>query len=416
MNLNIDLKSLILSSSVIFSLFLTNPTTALDNGLAIHPPMGWMSWLRFGCSYRCDLDPDNCISERLFREIADAMVDKGFLAAGYEYLSIDDCWSAGKRDENGKLYADPKRFPSGMKGLADYVHSRGLKLGVYLNIGSKTCAGYPGTHDHIEIDAQTMAEWGVDKIKFDGCYAGLDDYTRDFPAMKEALNKTGRPILYSCQWPMYAKYHGGVVNYTTIAKTCNMFRALTDIYYNYHSVESMILYWATDPYNFTSVVGAGAWNDPDQLTIGNSGLSEAQEKVQMAMWAMMAAPLLVSNDLRNIKTSSRNILLNRNVIAINQDPLGIQARRYLQSGSISVWHKSVVPEGSIALAFMNIAKTGSGTKVEYTLDTLPGVKLDRIYDLFEVFEMKWLGRYSPEQTIFLDVEPTSVVLLKALAV
>ncbi|ESO09162.1 hypothetical protein HELRODRAFT_74316 [Helobdella robusta] len=398
---------------LLLNAFTSDVSWALDNGLALTPPMGWMSWLRFLCSYRCDLDPENCISERLFIQIADRMAEDGYLDAGYNYLSIDDCWMEMSRDANNRLQADAKRFPSGMKALADYVHSKRLKLGLYLDIGVKTCAGYPGSHGFIDLDAQTMADWGVDMIKFDGCHANLTDYARDFPAMARALNKTGRPIVYSCQWPMYAKYFGGEVNYTAIAKTCNMFRALTDIYINYHSVESMILYWGSNPYNFSSVVGPGSWNDPDVLTIGNSGLSEKQEKVQMAMWAIMVSPMLMSNDLRNVKKSSRDILLNKNVIAINQDPLGIQGTRYLQSGSISVWQKPVLPRGSIAIAIMSTANNGNPILTEYSLSSLPTVRPDQIYEIFEVFEMKSLGLFMPYQIIKVYVEATGVVLLKA---
>uniref|UniRef100_A0A7N6BIA4 Alpha-galactosidase n=1 Tax=Anabas testudineus TaxID=64144 RepID=A0A7N6BIA4_ANATE len=176
---------------------------ALDNGLALTPTMGWLHWERFMCNINCDKDPDNCISEKLYMQMADVMVKEGWKDAGYEYVCIDDCWPSHDRDAKGRLQADPRRFPGGIKKLADYVHSKGLKLGIYGDVGKNTCAGYPGSLGYYEVDAQTFADWGVDLLKFDGCYMNWTLLGEGYVNMSKALNKTGKSILYSCEWPLY---------------------------------------------------------------------------------------------------------------------------------------------------------------------------------------------------------------------
>uniref|UniRef100_A0A8I5NSJ4 Alpha-galactosidase n=1 Tax=Papio anubis TaxID=9555 RepID=A0A8I5NSJ4_PAPAN len=177
---------------------------ALDNGLARTPTMGWLHWERFMCNLDCQEEPDSCISEKLFMEMAELMVSDGWKDAGYEYLCIDDCWMAPQRDLEGRLQADPQRFPHGIRQLANYVHSKGLKLGIYADVGNKTCAGFPGSFGYYDIDAQTFADWGVDLLKFDGCYCdSLEKLADGYKHMSLALNRTGRSIVYSCEWPLY---------------------------------------------------------------------------------------------------------------------------------------------------------------------------------------------------------------------
>jgi alpha-galactosidase len=175
----------------------------LDNGLALTPPMGWMHWQRFRCLVDCDAYPDECINEKLFRSMADHLAADGYLEAGYEYLIIDDCWASKERDDQGRLQPNATRFPNGIKALADYVHSKGLKFGIYGDYGTKTCAGYPGSYGHLETDAKTFAEWEVDYLKLDGCYADVDNLEQGYIEMGRYLNQTGRPIVYSCSWPAY---------------------------------------------------------------------------------------------------------------------------------------------------------------------------------------------------------------------
>uniref|UniRef100_A0ABI7Y8K1 Alpha-galactosidase n=1 Tax=Felis catus TaxID=9685 RepID=A0ABI7Y8K1_FELCA len=177
---------------------------ALDNGLAMTPTMGWLHWERFMCNVDCQEEPDSCISEKLFMQMAELMDSDGWKDVGYEYLCIDDCWMAPKRDSKGRLQADPKRFPGGIQGLANYVHSKGLKLGIYADVGNKTCAGFPGSFGYYDIDAQTFADWGVDLLKFDGCHCdSMEHLENGYKHMSLALNRTGRSIVYSCEWPLY---------------------------------------------------------------------------------------------------------------------------------------------------------------------------------------------------------------------
>ncbi|CAG08335.1 unnamed protein product [Tetraodon nigroviridis] len=308
----------------ILVLFSVGPAAvALDNGLALTPTMGWLHWERFMCNTDCDRDPDNCISERLYMQMADVMVKEGWKEAGYEYVCIDDCWPSPRRNIFGRLQADPKRFPGGIKKLAEYVHSRGLKLGIYADVGSLTCAGYPGSLGYYDTDAQTFAEWGVDLLKFDGCYMNLTMLGEGYMNMSKALNKTGRSILYSCEWPLY-EWPLKKPNYTAIRETCNHWRNSQDVSDSWSSIKSILAWTAAYQDTIVPSAGPGGWNDPDMLVIGNFGLSHDQQESQMALWAIMAAPLLMSNDLRDICPRSKKLLQNRHVIAINQDPLGKQ--------------------------------------------------------------------------------------------
>lgn len=386
---------------------------SLDNGVARTPPMGWLSWERFECNTDCDGDPDNCISEYLYKKMADIMVTDGYLAAGYQYVDIDDCWLSKSRDSEGRLQADPVRFPSGIKGLADYMHAKGLKLGVYGDVGTRTCAGFPGSEGYMHRDAQTLADWGVDMLKFDGCNADLEQFENGFPKMGRALNATGRHIVYSCEWPMYEKAHGGKPDYARIAATCNVFRQLTDIYDSWGSVLGMIEYFGDDPGNFSLVAGPGAWNDPDQLVIGNFGLSRDQEKFQMAMWCMLASPLLFSVDLKTIPKWSKDLLQNPRLIAINQDTLGIQAKRIVNNNNgLSIWIKAIEPLGSRAIAFMYTKDHGYPLKVAVTLYDI-GLAASGGYDVEEVFSGSHLGKYKPWDVFVCYVNPTGVYLITA---
>ncbi|CAG5114833.1 unnamed protein product, partial [Candidula unifasciata] len=300
---------------------------ALDNGLALTPPMGWLSWERFRCNVDCQNDPDNCISEKLYMKMADLMVSEGYRDAGYQYVNIDDCWPAKERDSNGRLVADPVRFPNGIQALARYVHSKGLKLGIYEDFGSKTCAGYPGSEFYLETDAKTFAEWEIDSLKFDGCNSDPADMPYGYPVMGRFLNMTGRPILFTCQWPGYMYGAGLKPDYAAVRETCNQWRNYDDVQDSWGSVLDIIEHYGKDPGNFSAYAGPGGWNDPDELVVGDYGLSYYQQKAQFGMWALFASPLMMSLDLRSVDPAAKQLLLNKNIIAINQDPLGNQAVR-----------------------------------------------------------------------------------------
>uniref|UniRef100_A0A3Q3EEL6 Alpha-galactosidase n=1 Tax=Labrus bergylta TaxID=56723 RepID=A0A3Q3EEL6_9LABR len=315
-------------------LLLVSVSYGLDNGLAGTPPMGWMAWERFRCNTDCIDDLQNCISEALFRDMADRLSEDGWRELGYEYLIIDDCWMLDQRDKEGRLQPDPSRFPGGIAKLARYVHDRGLKLGIYADMGSHTCMGFPGTPLHkIQIDAQTFASWGVDYLKFDGCYSNPVEQMLGYPMMSAALNDTGRPMVYSCSWPAYL---GGLppnVNYSLLGEICHLWRNYDDIEDSWDSVQDIIQWFSDNQDDLQPAAGPGRWNDPDMLIIGNFGLSVDQARSQMALWAVMASPLIMSNDLRNLDPNMRAILQNKVAISINQDPMGVQGRRLLQKKS-----------------------------------------------------------------------------------
>ncbi|XP_005108742.1 alpha-N-acetylgalactosaminidase [Aplysia californica] len=380
--------------------------SALDNGLARTPPMGWLSWQRFRCNIDCKNDPKNCISERLYMDMADRMAADGYKEAGYEYVNIDDCWALKERDPKTlQLVPDPVRFPSGMKKLADYVHSKGLKLGTYGDMGIYTCGGYPGSKFTMETDARTFSEWGIDSFKMDGCYSTTADFPTAYPIMEFYLNKTGRPILFSCSWPAYMQTKD--INYPLIAEKCNIWRNYDDIADSWDSVKTIIKFYGDNKGNFSAVAGPGNFNDPDMIIVGNRGLSYSEEQAQMALWAMMAAPLFISSDLRSISNESRDLLLHKGVIAINQDKLGIMGQRVFAVSNIQVWTRPVLPAGSYALAILNENDGGSGTTVKFYLSNL-AISSKSSFKLTEIFQGKDMGVFNSTTEFAIDVDVSSV--------
>jgi alpha-N-acetylgalactosaminidase len=313
-----------------FSMVFPTLSDALNNGVARTPPMGWLEWERFRCNIDCTSYPSTCVSEELFLQQAEHLVALGLKDAGYIQINIDDCWSAHERDSSGRLQADPKRFPHGIKYLADEIHKKGLKLGIYGDFGTKTCAGYPGSLGYLDIDAQTFADWTVDMLKLDGCNVNISLMKEGYPQMAKALNKTGRPIVFSCSWPDYERSAGEKPDYQLIANNCNLWRNYRDISDSWDSVVSIIKYYGDNQNAFQPYAGPGNWNDPDMLIVGDYGLSLDQSKAQFAIWSIFAAPLLMSVDLRNISQEFVDILSNKEIIAVDQDELGIMGRRVLE--------------------------------------------------------------------------------------
>ncbi|ESO85223.1 hypothetical protein LOTGIDRAFT_235899 [Lottia gigantea] len=380
-----------------------------DNGLARTPPMGWLDWERFRCNTDCVNDPDNCISENLIKTMADLMASEGYKDAGYEYVCIDDCWPSHERGPDGRLVPDPERFPSGMKALADYVHSKGLKLGIYEDFGTETCAKYPGSEFYLQTDAQTFADWGIDLLKFDTCNSYSSDFQYGFPAMAFYLNQTGRPILFSCEWP-----HGeSESNFTAIRQACNMWRTGLDIEDSWDSVVGVIDFYAKDAQNFSSFSGPGGWADPDEVIVGDFGLSYEEERAHFGMWAMFASPLLMSVDLRNIRNSSKALLQNRNILAINQDPLGHQAtlKMELANGYVYVFTRTLV-DNKIAVAVLNKAFNGMPTSVTMTGKDL-GLTDESGYTITDGFTGDQIGSYGPTSEIIQNVNPSGIVIFVA---
>ena len=330
---------------------------ALDNGLAKTPPMGWLSWERFGCQTNCTEFPETCISETLYLTQAKLLIELGLKDAGYVSVNIDDCWSELQRDETtDRLVPDKSRFPRGIKFIAQTLHSWDLQLGLYGDIGSHTCVGYPGFEDHFDLDAQTLAEWEIDSIKVDACNANESLFNVTYPAFGRALNKTGRPILYSCSWPndYYEKHNHyenpDYLNYG-IKQTCNTWRNYFDVFDSWDSIQKIINFWGRTGPNDVMVraAGPGHFNDPDMLVVGNPGLSISEQQSQFCLWAIFAAPLLFSADLRNIPQPSLDILLNMEIIAVNQDVLGRQGwcAEHDPSSYTRVWIRELEPTTQI---------------------------------------------------------------------
>ncbi|MEO8501079.1 MAG: glycoside hydrolase family 27 protein [Vicinamibacteria bacterium] len=307
----------------------------IASSLAPTPPMGFNTWNKFGCN----------VSEPLIRETADAMAANGMREAGYRYVVIDDCWQVS-RDESGKIVADPKRFPSGLRALADYVHGKGLKFGLYTDLGTGTCEGRPGSRDHHDIDARTYAEWQIDYIKVDWCHADDLDARTQYTMFRDALRKTARPIVLSiCEWGRNRPWEWA----STVGQ---LWRTTSDISDNWNSVVWILN--ANDAH--ASVAGRGHWNDPDMLEVGNGGMTAEEYRSHFSMWAIMAAPLITGNDLRSMTEDTKSILLNEEVIAVDQDPLGVQGRKVLDRGYGSqVWVKPLA-DGSRAIAVLNLAE------------------------------------------------------------
>ncbi len=307
---------------------------AQGDGVAHTPPMGWNSWNHFACK----------VTENDVRAAADAIASNGMKDAGYVYVNIDDCWQ-GERDEKG--FIQPNSKFGDMKALADYVHGKGLKLGIYSSPGPKTCAGYEGSYRHEEQDAETYATWGIDYLKYDWCSARQVYKLSDMPAvykkMHEALVKTGRPIVYSlCQYGMDRVWAWGA------SVGGNLWRTTEDISDDYGRMA--LIGFGQD--GLERFAGPGHWNDPDMLEVGNGHMKPDEYRTHMSLWCLLAAPLLAGNDLSKMTPETLAILTNPEVIAVDQDAAGMQGRRVAAEGPLEVWVKPL-SDGSRAVGLFN---------------------------------------------------------------
>ncbi|KAG5879686.1 hypothetical protein JTB14_009960 [Gonioctena quinquepunctata] len=297
------------------------------------------------------------------------------------------------------------------------VHSKGLKFGIYGDYGTMTCGGYPGSIDSLEIDANTFAEWGVDYLKLDGCYTDYHTIEGGYIQMGKYLNATGRPIVFSCSWPAYQEPEGLKSNYSLLSEVCNLWRNWDDIEDSWNNVTEILKWFSNNQDRLSNFSGPGHWNDPDMLVIGNYGLSYEQSKAQMAIWTVMAAPLIMSVDLRTIDQKAKKILLNKDVIAINQDPLGIMGKLVLSRDKIDLWTKPVVPEvdGSLsyAIGFLSHRVDGYPRRLNFTLSEL-GIGDADCYLLKDLFEPQHeVQIVTKKERVFIRVAPTGGVLLLA---
>lgn len=349
--------------------------------LAPTPPMGWNSWNRFGCN----------VSESLIKGIADAMVSSGMKEAGYQYVNIDDCWQVS-RDSSGTIVADAARFPSGIAGLASYVHGKGLKLGVYSDRGTKTCAGRPGSEGYEARDAATYAAWGVDYLKHDNCNATKDQRTQ-YQAMRDALRASGRDIVFSiCAW-RFASW---------MPETGELWRTTGDINDSWGSVSGIIDTNA----GLASHAKPGRWNDPDMLEVGNGRMTNTEYRAHFSLWALMAAPLIAGNDLRSMSSETKAILNASEVIQVNQDLLGRQGVRVRDDGDREVWSKVQSGVGRRVVALFNRGASAADISVSWSeigLDAGPAAVRD-------LWARSDLGRVTAKYTA--KVPSHGVVLLQ----
>jgi alpha-galactosidase len=325
-------RHIILYVVIAFCVILTQSLSAQQTPLAATPPMGWNSWNRYACD----------VSDALIRKQADAMVNSGLKAAGYQYVNVDDCWE-GQRDANGYIQPN-ERFPD-MKALGDYIHSKGLKFGIYSSPGPQTCAQHEGSYGHEPQDAKSYANWGVDYLKYDWCSARdvykTPAYPDAFRKMHDALMRTGRPILYSI--------HGRGPVWEWAGKSgANLWRTTGDIKDTYARMVAI----ASAQSGLEQYAGPGRWNDPDMLEVGNGGMKDNEYRMHMTIWCLLAAPLLAGNDLTQMTPATLAILANAEAIAVDQDSLGIQARRVRQVGPVEVWVKPL-HDGSKAVGLFN---------------------------------------------------------------
>ncbi|WP_049559541.1 glycoside hydrolase family 27 protein [Nonomuraea sp. SBT364] len=344
------------------------PAQALDNGVGRTPPMGWNTWNTFGCN----------INETLIKQTADALVSNGMRDLGYQYVVVDDCWFDPTRDSAGNLQANPSRFPSGMKALGDYLHARGLKFGLYQAPLDRTCAQYFGSYPgatgslgHEAQDARQFAAWGVDYLKYDWCSptGSIDDQVRTFAKMRDALAATGRPILYSINPNSIHAKTGPQRNWGDVA---NIWRTTEDITNTWDSGQTNGY-----PMGIQNIVNVnvplagyarpGAFNDPDMMEVGRGGMNDTEMRSHFALWAVMASPLIAGNDVRNMNAATTTILKNPNLIAINQDPLGLQATQISNDGTRRILAKRL-GNGDVAVALFN--QGGSTTTITTTASAI----------------------------------------------
>ena len=329
-------------------------------GLADTPQMGWSSWNKFQTN----------INEVLIRDIADKMVEYGLVDAGYIYLNLDDGWH-GERDDQGFIHEDLEKFPSGMKALADYLHSKGIKLGIYSDAGTNTCACYAGSLGHEYQGAFMYAQWGVDYLKYDWCYTTNVNPKGAYTLMRNALRKAGRPILFSmCEW-------GSSKPWEWAADVGHSWRTTGDIGVSFMPIpvrydENGRRMWKAlgvmeivemnEP--LREYAGPGHWNDPDMLEVGN-GMSAAEDRAHFTLWCMMAAPLILGNDITNMTPETLATITNREMIAVDQDPLGIQGLRLKKDGDLQYWFKPL-EGGDWAFCLLNTGDSEVTVPVDWT--------------------------------------------------
>lgn len=375
-------------------------------GLALTPPMGWNSWNTFGTD----------INEKLVKEVADAFVKYGLKDAGYEYIVLDDGWMMRERDADYKLVPDPQKFPNGLKALADYIHAKGLKFGIYNCAGSQTCAGYPGSRGFEYQDAKQYADWGVDFLKYDWCNTQNLNAKGAYETMRDAIAATGRPMVFSiCEW-------GDNNPWQWATEIGHMWRISGDIIncWNCELSFGNFSSWGIWPIinmrkDIRKYSGPGHWNDFDMMEVGN-GFPPAEDRVHFVMWCMVSSPLIMGNDVRTMSEETRKLLTNHEIIAINQDKLGIQGFRHINDGNFEVWVKPL-DNNEWAIAFINMTEKEQFLDFDWNKhpinDGLVGrsVEVNRqAYQLRDLIHQKNMG--NTQQKLIQSVASHDVLLIR----
>ena len=377
-----------------------NAQSSSVTDLAPTPPMGWMTWNFFGTN----------INENIIREIADAMVNNGMVKAGYDHIMIDDGWQGG-RDNKNNMIPDPQKFPSGIKALADYVHSKGIKLGIYSDAAQLTCAGYTASLGFEEQDAKTFASWGIDYLKYDYCHAPSDSNTAKirYKKMADALRNSGRSIVFSiCEWggrqPWFWAANAGGQLWRTTGDIRDSWKSLT------HNLDINA--------DIETHAGPGHWNDPDMLIVGlrgskgpsshqgGTGCNDIEYQTNMSLWCIMASPLIATNDIRNMDENTKRILLNDEAISIDQDPLGKQGERKIAD---SVWNVFVKPlaNGDYAIAILNRSDATQKSDIDFS-----SLGLEGKYEIEDVWQHKVVGKKEKKWKGNLQSHETKLFRLK----
>ncbi|GAA4301392.1 glycoside hydrolase family 27 protein [Aestuariibaculum suncheonense] len=367
--------------------------------LALTPPMGWNSWNHFEC---------DGVNETVIKEMADAMIINGLNDVGYQYIVIDDCWQVG-RDTNGCIIVDKEKFPSGMKALADYVHSKGLKFGIYSDAGTKTCAGRPGSKGYELKDAETYAKWGVDYLKYDWCNTQGQDARETYAFMRDALFKAGRPIVFSmCEW-------GENKPWEWAQEVAHLYRTTYDIDMKGRfdgDIWGNQLGWTEildKQVGLEKYAGPGHWNDPDMLAVGNSNMTTNEARAHFTMWCMLAAPLMAGNDLRSMSVNDKNILTNKALISVNQDELGKQGFKIEDFGNFEIWQKEL-SKGDIAICFFNREFNRKRYNIDW--ESIPIKNFIGKYSVIDLWNNQNIGTTESKFTIEIPSRDVVVYRLK----
>lgn len=380
---------------ILFLIF-TNLQAQKFENIALTPPMGWNSWNTFKC---------DDVNENVIKETADAMVSRGLKSVGYEYIVIDDCWQIG-RDENGYIIIDKEKFPSGIKALADYIHSKGLKFGIYSDAGTHTCGGRPGSKDYELKDAEKYAEWDVDYLKYDWCNTEGQDVIESYTLMRDALYKNKRPVLFSiCEWGInkpweWAKDVGHMWRTTYDINFDGRFDG--DRWGNQIGWSNII----DKQVGLEKYAGPGHWNDPDMLAVG-IGMPINESRAHFSMWCMLAAPLMTGNDIRNMDDETKQILTNKNLIAIDQDKLGKQGFKIFDDGHFEIWQKPL-SNGEIVICLFNRDTKTKNYKLNW--EEIKIKEFEGKYDVTNVWQNNVIGNTGSK--ISLSIPSRDVILFK----